>query len=707
MTVATELKPSRYAPAADGFVLPERLTDEKPHRGPRFDEDVWDLKFILPRTTRSTRVDFTPFAVGDERQTAKEYIYSRLRRTSLNPGPGSRRPMKATSAPGEALRLLRVLRDLREEGAPRLRDVSREHLDAVLRKWQATGPDTVKELVQLTKHVSAHGPWLTRDRLGLVPWPGRSAKSISGKPTHRENSTPRIPEDVMAPLLAAAVFYVETASKDIFAGQNELALLRRLAEGKRSHGQAQARLQEFVDQCRTQRRGLPALPIGLADKRPGSATVGGVVQAPNLAMIELRIGVKSINHLLPQILAAGSELGWEAGGLPTPMSAWPATQRPWRPPLCLWTLRNEVNNLRLACWIVIAYLSGMRDAEARELGRDCAFTEPGADGRTRYKIRGRVFKGRKLSGDQADWVVIEIVHKAVAVLQQLNDDKSHLFGYSLYQGGGHALLSDVPLRLSKFQQHLNSLFSADTGPYIPGVAAAAVEPAQHGTKEARGPDDPPQIVPWAFETRQFRRTLAWHIAHQPFGVVAGARQYKHVSYTIFEGYAGTSASGFADEVAAEQAVARLDYVEELYYDWLEGGRSSGGAANRVSAEFERVRRELGDLPGVVASPSRLRTMLKHLTATLHPGIINDCFHQKETAVCGKRARNAGRPLPMLDMCMRCPNSRRSSIHRPGLTQARNMAVAEFKDLGSLPRLQQIAISEHISSLTRLIAEIDG
>ena len=56
--------------------------------------------------------------------------------------------------------------------------------------------------------------------------------------------------------------------------------------------------------------------------------------------------------------------------------------------------------LRTACWIVIAYLSGMRDTEVRELARDCAFTEPGRDGRTRCKLRGRVFKGRCLEGDQ-------------------------------------------------------------------------------------------------------------------------------------------------------------------------------------------------------------------------------------------------------------------------------------------------------------------
>ncbi|MFI9248224.1 hypothetical protein ACIGXF_37995 [Streptomyces sp. NPDC053086] len=51
------------------------------------------------------------------------------------------------------------------------------------------------------------------------------------------------------------------------------------------------------------------------------------------------------------------------------------------------------------------------------------------------------------------------------------------------------------------------------------------------------------------------RTLAWHIAHQPFGLVAGARQYQHAELALFEGYAGTSPSGIAAEVAAERAIA--------------------------------------------------------------------------------------------------------------------------------------------------------
>lgn len=212
-------------------------------------------------------------------------------------------------------------------------------------------------------------------------------------------------------------------------------------------------------------------------------------------------------------------------------------------------------------------------------------------------------------------------------------------------------------------------------------------------------------MPWRLNTRQFRRTLAWHIAHQPFGIVAGARQYHHAELALFDGYAGTSASGFAAEVATERAIAQLDYVEDLYRDWNAGHRSGGGAAARVNAEFDRIRRELGDLPGIVASPTRLRTMLQHLTKTLHPGILNDCFYQPATAVCAHRAKRAGRPLPLLTMCLTCPNARRSSIHRPRLATARAQAQRPLDAPAGLSRLQTAALAAHIADLDHALADL--
>ena len=183
----------------------------------------------------------------------------------------------------------------------------------------------------------------------------------------------------------------------------------------------------------------------------------------------------------------------------------------------------------------------------RELAPACAVTEPGSDGRIRRKLRGRVFKDRKLSGDQADWVVLGIVHDAVAVLRQVNDHPTHLFGWD--RGGKKELMRDVPGRVNRFAAHCNQLWSAPGRPFIPDADGS----------------------PWVFDARQFRRSLAWHIAHQPFGVVAGARQYQHAKVAVFEGYAGTSQSGFAAEVEAEQNIARLDYLEDLYRDWNTGG----------------------------------------------------------------------------------------------------------------------------------------
>jgi hypothetical protein len=227
------------------------------------------------------------------------------------------------------------------------------------------------------------------------------------------------------------------------------------------------------------------------------------------------------------LTAAGAELGYEAGGLDTPVSVWPDSGRPWRARLDPTSLNRETTHLRTACWIVIAYQSGMRDKEVRELRRDCAFTEPGDDGRIRYKLRGRVFKGRKLSGDDAEWVVLDVVHRAVAILLKLNDDPTHLFGYHRGDEVGYALLSMMFARLANFRDHLHELFSTPDGLFIPNDTGTRTgdDPDAGGGSEAQ--------LPWHLTTSQFRRTLAWHIAHQPFGrrrrrPAVPARQDRHL-----------------------------------------------------------------------------------------------------------------------------------------------------------------------------------
>src|SRR3546814_7052527 len=97
------------------------------------------------------------------------------------------------------------------------------------------------------------------------------------------------------------------------------------------------------------------------------------------------------------------------------------------------------------------------------------------------------------------------------------------------------LSSEVVRQLNTFRDHLNTAFGNPDMPVIPP-----------------GPDG----KPWRITTRQFRRTIAWHIANRPFGTIAGMIQYKHASVAAFEGYAGRS----EEHTSELQSLMRISYA---------------------------------------------------------------------------------------------------------------------------------------------------
>ena len=86
---------------------------------------------------------------------------------------------------------------------------------------------------------------------------------------------------------------------------------------------------------------------------------------------------------------------------------------------------------------------------------------------------------------------------------------------------------------------------------------------------------------------RFRRTLAWFIRRRPRGLVAGAIQYGHVHTRLIQGYAGDYNSGFPDEYAFEDFLARLDELAADERALAAGEHVSGPAAhtyrNRIGA----------------------------------------------------------------------------------------------------------------------------
>ncbi|MGW9642433.1 hypothetical protein ACWHAU_25320 [Streptomyces albidoflavus] len=669
---------------ADALVLRGRPLKEGAGSGPRFAEDLWNMSaaYHLPNHhSGQASILFEKIEDPEWRLTAKEYAFARLNKITR----GCKKLPSVVTVSREAREVQRLFAFLgRRYPGVRLRDLTDDVvLDAFLHHRVECGQTKPENFVSERGRVK----WfltlffrtresITFDRLERLPWDGRASLKVAGR-RPAENTTRRIPPEVLAPYLRGALFYVHVASKDILAGLAEQERIRQPV-GKRNQahkGQAWANLEAFIERRRTEGRGMPQRPLDINLPHKYRIETDGGVNRTLVAQIA-RVGSSAIDTRanVELIRKAVVELGLEEGGMDTEISIDAETGRPWRPRFHHHSLLLEVRMLLAACYVITAYLSGMRDSEAQSLKPGCHFTEPSADGVVeRHKVRGTVFKGRQATGDEDSWVVIEPVVDAVRVMESLTDCDRLFYrhGYRYSNEG-----------IGKTINHLLNVFAVRLG-------------------EVRPHDPIPQVdgEVWRFSTRQFRRTVAWHIAHQPFGAVAGKIQYKHVRVAMFEGYAGSSASGFRNEVESEQQLARLEHFLDQYEDFKAGVRMPP----RLAAEFTRVREELGDFPGRVADTSRLRAMLVNPSRTYYPGVLNDCYFEASTALCLSRNTAAGPDaLPVMNHCQpaKCPNSCVLPQHRPAIDKV----IDDARQLLTIRRLtepQKTALHQQIEHMRRM------
>ncbi len=247
--------------------------------------------------------------------------------------------------------------------------------------------------------------------------------------------------------------------------------------------------------------------------------------------------------------------------------------------------------------------------------------------------------------------------------------------------------SEIVRTLNQFRDHLNAQFGSPGAPIVPP-----------------GPDG----RPWRITTRQFRRTIAWHIANRPFGAVAGMIQYKHASVAAFEGYAGSSPSGFRAEIARKRALGQLDDIMTYFDAHRDGLSLSGPASKRVKHSLDTAVAELSPLPGRVADRAKLRTLLKDLARTLHVGPLADCFFDPAHALCLKRATNIERDAPAMALCepTRCPNACFAARHRPVWAKARDDAALMLKEK-RLSSAQRTILKADIARYEHVIDAVDA
>ena len=76
--------------------------------------------------------------------------------------------------------------------------------------------------------------------------------------------------------------------------------------------------------------------------------------------------------------------------------------------------------LQSACYIVCAYLTGMRNWQLQAMRAGCLNVRRSEDRLIeRYQIRSAVYKRRDVRGQAENWITIEPVAKAIAVLERL------------------------------------------------------------------------------------------------------------------------------------------------------------------------------------------------------------------------------------------------------------------------------------------------
>ncbi len=520
----------------------------------RYGDPSWDLgPAVFRENVRRCHVTVHFGAVDDVsvREALRELLYARLN-VDL---PGHRKILSPGSVRQVFNRARRFFEFVRDElGLVDPRRVDQPLLDRYARHLKADRarrPVIVTQLLEAPFDLYAYRDDLPSGGLSFQPWAGRPPARVAGYRQVRENRTPRIPEAIISPLLAWSIRYVTEFAPDILAAREEMdrleahcaALIEQDSALNRQdrRRQQRSRLGDYFGRLRREGRGVPIWGTahnGIFLRHPATGDLSPPVNSHLLhlhigidARAEKRMHVQLASGAPDLIDAALRELGVEAGGMDTPIAILPETGKPWRPRFDAKTLAAEERMLQSAAYILCAYLTGMRDCEVQAMQRGCLSLSRSEDGMImRHRVRSVAYKGKSSQGELAEWITIEPVARAVEVLERLSFPVASARGLTTLWPVLIArpvckdhLSAEIVRQLNRFRDHLNDLFGTPEEPPVPNGPAGQ---------------------PWRITTRQFRRTIAWHIANRPFGTIAGMIQYKHASVAAFEGYAGSSRSGF-------------------------------------------------------------------------------------------------------------------------------------------------------------------
>lgn len=649
------------------------IRDREPHpqNRPRVGDDIWNLRAYVKRpTVQPTHciADFNGIPEGALRVAAKTYIHEKLNQPRVSRG-GRLTYLKPAGVHQEFRRIRLFFEHLRGRGHTSLHTFTQEDVVAyavALSKHCKVSPESsgVSIATQARKLdiVRSLGESKTQWRPDEwpSPWPGQSGQKVIGalvaRSRPREQTTERIPREIMGPLLQQAMLYVDVASDDIAKAAAEWAALR---DTRSRGGSSLANFEDWLSSRQARGRGLPAASNRSRSPSEPEHRAGGPLSSVNLSLIIAMAGLPTGSfhkrkRLIERLERAINVMPLEQGGLETQPSVDPVTGGPWADGFAPSDMLTLQKHLMTACYIVTSYLSGMRDSEVPSIRRNAVRRHRSESGAERLVISSTAYKNEDEDGAAAEWVVIEPVARAIAVLEQLHDGDL-LFGWSPMGRGASRL--DEPIiaindALNEFVTHVNR--------FTPG-----------GKKPIPERDG----KPWHLHTRQFRKTMAWHIANQPFGMIALQLQYRHLRIATSLGYAGTPDSGVPEEIANEEVLKLEEDLLDRYRRRVDLGESSTGrngpAMDRQLDSISSLADEkmaaaaLATEGPVIARDDVVRALLRDPSRLLYPGPLADCSFRPGPAACLRGQPMDKRDKPILALCEpdECANASLSATHR--------------------------------------------
>ncbi|GAB3400008.1 hypothetical protein [Amycolatopsis echigonensis] len=651
MTTAISTRRAPHPIPADTLVLREQqLLDEVDLADTsRFGDMIWDLRPVNHQAHRRRFILNFPTLPEPYQQVAKELFFALLAGESP---AGEARPKLGTLR-GLFTQVKKFLAWADARGRRSLTEMNTDDL-AAYQTWllkQDLGPGQRGAHRRAARLFWLYRAVLHSDRLELDPqrlesWSTDNSKVTTGL----ENRTDRIPEQVISPLLIWALRWVRDYSADLLAARDEWRPLHN--QGKENHptstrhtrAETKAAFERLLKDYRAAGRPLPGTGDGQINEK-------FLARQINRHHSSMRYPT---THAM--LTAATAELGVaEDTYLFTPAQQHPHGT-PWKTAFRFAEVERWSRLLQTACYIVIAYLSGMRDSEVKHLRRGCISHRFDRDDRiARRTITSLAFKGEHSPlGTAATWVVSDSVDLAVTVLEHLQEpDATYLFaplpGSPGYRGTDRSSTTSTTNKaLNAFVDWIN----------------------EHCANHNR-PDGVPLVrrQRWTLSTSQFRRTLAWFIARRPGGTIAGAIQYRHHSIQMFEGYAGTSDSGFRAEVEAERTLERGERLLAM----IEGHEHldlRGPAAGEAQTRLANLDRKIAYAGSVVTDPKRLAKIMRRDDPKIYFGQFVTCVYDPNKALCRRQlATDDAAAMPDLGTCqpLRCRNVALTDANLDALT----------------------------------------